>query len=56
LRDARTGEVMRGAVGIYVDLAGRAVPVEIRLPDHFLRLASTNPEDIRHRAAERAAT
>jgi hypothetical protein len=56
LRDARSGEVLRGAVGIYVDLAGRAVPVEIRLPDHFLRLASTNPEDIRRRQAERAST
>lgn len=53
LRDPRTGEVLRGAVGIYVDLAGRAVPVEIVLPASFLRLSSTNPDDIRRREAER---
>jgi hypothetical protein len=55
LRDPVTGEVLRGAVGIYVDLAGRAVPVEVRLPDEFLKMSSTNPEDIRRRLAERAA-
>jgi hypothetical protein len=55
LRDPITGEVLRGAVGIYVDLAGRAVPVEVRLPDEFLRMSSTNPEDIRRRMAERTA-
>ncbi len=55
LRDPVTGQVLRGAVGIYVDLAGRAVPVEVRLPDEFLKLSSTNPEDIRRRLAARAA-
>ncbi|EQD48300.1 hypothetical protein B1A_14093, partial [mine drainage metagenome] len=55
LRDPETGQVLRGAVGIYVDLAGRAVPVEVRLPDEFLKLSSTNPEDIRRRLAARAA-
>lgn len=55
LRDPISGEVLRGAVGIYVDLAGRAVPVEVRLPDEFLKLSSTNPEDIRRRLAERAS-
>lgn len=55
LRDPETGRVLRGAVGIYVDLAGRAVPVEVRLPDEFLKLSSTNPEDIRRRLAARAA-
>lgn len=54
LRDPRTGQVLRGAVGIYVDLAGRAVPVEIALPSTFLKLASTNPDDIRRREAERS--
>jgi hypothetical protein len=54
LRDPKSGEVLRGAVGIYVDLAGRAVPVEIVLPQNFLRLSSTTPEDIRRRNAERA--
>jgi hypothetical protein len=51
LRDPATGAVVRGAVGLYVDLAGRAVPVEARLPEEFLRLASTNPEDVRRRQA-----
>jgi hypothetical protein len=50
LRD-KDGKVVRGAIGIYVDLAGRAVPVEIKLPKDFLERASTNPEDIRRRAA-----
>lgn len=55
LRDSRSGEVLRGVVGIYVDSAGRAVSVDIRLPNHFLRLNSTNPEDIRRRQAERVS-
>jgi hypothetical protein len=55
LRDPITGKVLRGAIGIYVDLAGRAVPVEIRLPDAFLKLSSTNPDDIRRRLAEQNA-
>ena len=49
LRDRDTGKVLRGAVGIYVDLAGRAVPTEIRVPSEFFARASTNPEDIRRR-------
>jgi len=49
LRDRDTGKVLRGAVGIYVDLAGRAVPTEIRVPQSFFDRASTNPEDIRRR-------
>ena len=53
LRDPATGAVVRGAIGIYVDLAGRAVPVEIRLPSQFLAMASTNPDDIRRRLATR---
>ena len=55
LRDPITGEVLRGAVGIYCDLAGRAVPVEISLPHEFLKMSSTNIDDIRERLAERAA-
>ena len=39
----------RGAVGYHVDLAGRCVPVEITIPDWFLRAASTNGLDIRAR-------
>lgn len=49
LRDPRTNQVIRGAIGIYADLTGRAVPVEVVLPPTFLTMASTNPEDIRRR-------
>ncbi|KQP63007.1 ATP-binding protein [Nocardioides sp. Leaf285] len=55
LRDPRTGKVLRGAIAIYADLSGRAIPVEVTLSPDFLRLASTNPEDIRRRLAEEAA-
>lgn len=57
LRDPNDPErrVMRGAVGIYADLAGRAVPVEIVLPKNFLALSSTSPEDIKRREAEATA-
>jgi len=49
LRDPATGKTVRGAIALYIDLAGRAVPVEVDLPTEFLQLASTNPEDIRRR-------
>ncbi|MET4144008.1 ATP-binding protein [Arthrobacter sp. UYCo732] len=49
LRDPSTGKVIRGAIGIYADLTGRAVPVEVVLPPTFLTMASTNPDDIRRR-------
>ncbi|ACL42352.1 hypothetical protein Achl_4401 (plasmid) [Pseudarthrobacter chlorophenolicus A6] len=49
LRDPNTNRVIRGAIGIYADLTGRAVPVEVVLPPNFLTMASTNPEDIRRR-------
>jgi hypothetical protein len=51
LRDQETGEVLRGAIGVYVDLSGRAVPVEIKVPKSFFDRASTNPDDIRRRIA-----
>lgn len=51
LRQWPSGNVLRGAVGLYVDLSGRAVMVEVAIPDEVLRLASTNPEDIRRRQA-----
>jgi hypothetical protein len=44
-----TRTVLRGAVGIYADLSGRAVPVEVKIPEGFLAKASTNPDDIRAR-------
>jgi hypothetical protein len=49
LRDPRTGRVLRGTIGIYCDLAGRAIPIEVTIPPELLALASTNPEDIRRR-------
>lgn len=49
LRDPHTGRTLRGSVGIYADLHGRAVPVEVTIPSSFLELASTNPDDIRRR-------
>ena len=49
LRDPRTDEVIRGSIGIYADLTGRAVPVEVVLPPAFLKMASTRPDDIRRR-------
>jgi hypothetical protein len=49
LRDGPGGRVLRGSLAIYVDLAGRAVLTEVAIPDEVLRLASTNPEDIRRR-------
>ncbi len=49
LRDPDTGDVIRGTIGIYCDLAGRAVPVEIALPPDFLKAASTRPSEIRER-------
>jgi hypothetical protein len=51
LRDPVTRKMLRGAVGIYADLSGRAVPVEVKIPDDFLAKASTNPDDIRAREA-----
>jgi hypothetical protein len=50
LRDRETGEVLRGTIAIYCDPAKRAIPVEVRLPEAFLRRASTNRRDIDARA------
>jgi len=47
-RDPQTNElvsVARGSVALYADVADRVVPTEVRLPDDFLALASTNPAD-----------
>lgn len=51
LREPGTKKMLRGSIGIYVDLAGRAVPTEISVPEWFGRLASTNPDDVRARKA-----
>ncbi|MEH0110590.1 ATP-binding protein [Tersicoccus sp. MR15.9] len=55
LKDPFTDKVVRGSIGIHVDLAGRAVPTEIVLSPAFLKLSSTTPEDIRRREVEAAA-
>lgn len=54
LRKPDTREVLRGAVWIYKDLRGNAVPTEVKLTPEFLALGSTTPEDIeaRRRARE----
>ncbi|HEX9087873.1 MAG TPA: ATP-binding protein [Arthrobacter sp.] len=54
LRDPITKTVLRGTVGYYSDLAGRCVPIEIVLPPAFLKLASTNSDDLNARNAELA--
>jgi hypothetical protein len=50
LVDRDTREVHRGAVWIYCDISGRAVPVEVTIPPAFLARASTNAAEIRKRA------
>jgi hypothetical protein len=55
LRNPATGVTLRGAVAIYCDLAGRAVPTEITIPPAFLALASTNPADITTRLRKGSA-
>lgn len=46
LRDPDTRKMLRGTIGIVSDLAGRAAPVHIKLPEVFLKLSSTTPSDI----------
>jgi hypothetical protein len=55
LRDPVTKKVLRGTVGFYSDLAGRCVPIQIVLPPAFLKLASTNSDDLNARKAEELA-
>ena len=52
LKDPQSREVIRGSVGLYVDIHGRVVPVEIRVPPRFLKLASTNIDDVTAREDE----
>ncbi|MFE6966753.1 hypothetical protein ACFVAJ_16715 [Agromyces sp. NPDC057679] len=46
LTDPATRQNLRGTVFIYSDLAGRAVPTEVKLPPQFLKIASTNRLDV----------
>lgn len=55
-RPGNRGRNLRGSVGIHFDLAERAVPVVIDLPDWFLKMSTTNTADLRARKeAERLA-
>lgn len=47
--------IERGAVFYHVDMRSRVAPVEITLSEEFLRLSSTNPDDVRRRRAEQSA-
>lgn len=51
LRDPATRQNLRGTVFITSDLSGRAVPVEVKLSERFLSLASTNRLDVEARKA-----
>lgn len=48
------GGLARGSVGISVDLAGQALPVEVTIPPWFLALASTSPDDVDKRRQARS--
>lgn len=55
--DKETGRKrnVRGSVGLVADVAGRVVPVEFVLPPDFLKIASTNKEEINARKASQEA-
>jgi hypothetical protein len=44
-----TPGVARGAVFYHVDMKNRVAPVEVTLSEEFLRISSTNPDDVRRR-------
>lgn len=54
LRNPVTRKHLRGSIGIYFDLAERAVPVEIKLSERFLYYASTTPDEVAARRARDA--
>lgn len=53
LRDPETGQVVRGSIAVYVDVSGRAINTQVKIPATFLSMASTSLEDQRRREAER---
>lgn len=55
LRDPSTGRVVRGTIGLYIDLSGRVVPTEIVVPPTFLAEISTTSTDVIARRAARDA-
>lgn len=57
LRTAGTNTLARGSVFYYIDEYKRVAPVEVVLPEEFLEMTSTNPDDIRaRRSRQRGAT
>ncbi len=56
MKNPETGKFIRGSVGWYVDLAGRAVTTEIVIPPEFLAQASTNATDMDIRKAAQPIT
>lgn len=56
IRDPETNGVLRGAVFYHSDLRKRLAPVEVVIPAEFFRLASTTPEEVARRHAQRAAS
>ena len=56
VKNPDTNKVVRGSVGWYVDLAGRAVTTEIVIPPEFLAQASTNATDMDTRKAAKSIT
>lgn len=56
LRDANDqSKVVRGTIGLYVDLTGRVVPTEIVIPPDFLRQITTTSTDVIAREKARSA-
>lgn len=61
LEDPETGAVIRGSIATYVDIAGRAINIEIVVPPEVIEMASTNLADVQKRdelakvAADKAA-
>lgn len=52
--DPSTGEekVIRGSIAYYMDINSRVVPVEIDIPERFVKIASTNIDDIEERSRQ----
>ena len=46
LKDPETGKVIRGSIGLYIDLSGRVVPTEVSIPPDFLKAISTTATDV----------
>lgn len=54
-RRLETGEVVRGAMGVHMDLDGRHAAVLISIPEWLRKTLSSNPEESRRRREARSA-